>query len=77
MLKQTATASENTDIPHDFRGRVDPTAEVYLYTTKQTILMKNLKSLFLAELADIYDAEKRIAKALPKLAKAATHNELK
>lgn len=39
--------------------------------------MKNLKSLFLAELADIYDAEKRIAKALPKLAKAATHNELK
>lgn len=39
--------------------------------------MKNLKSLFLAELADIYDAEKRIVKALPKLAKAATCEELK
>jgi ferritin-like metal-binding protein YciE len=39
--------------------------------------MKNLKSLFLAELADIYDAEKRIAKALPKMTKAATSSELK
>lgn len=39
--------------------------------------MKNLKSLFLAELADIYDAEQRIAKALPKLAQAATCGDLK
>lgn len=39
--------------------------------------MKNLKTLFLAELADIYDAEKRIAKALPKMAKAATCKDLK
>ena len=34
--------------------------------------MKSLKDLFLAELADMYDAERRIVKALPKLAKAAT-----
>jgi len=39
--------------------------------------MKNLQTLFLAELADIYDAEKRIAKALPKMAKAATCADLK
>ncbi len=39
--------------------------------------MQNLKSLFLAELADIYDAEKRIVKALPKMAKAATCKDLK
>jgi ferritin-like metal-binding protein YciE len=39
--------------------------------------MKNLKTLFLAELADIYDAEKRITKALPKLGKAATCDRLK
>lgn len=39
--------------------------------------MKNLKTLFLAELADIYDAEKRIAKARPKMAKAATCPDLK
>ncbi len=39
--------------------------------------MKTLKTLFLAELADIYDAEKRIVKALPKMAKAATSPELK
>lgn len=39
--------------------------------------MKTLKVLFLEELTDMYDAEHRIAKALPKLAKAATCNDLK
>ena len=37
----------------------------------------NLKDLFLDELADMYDAESRISKALPKLAKAAQSEELK
>jgi ferritin-like metal-binding protein YciE len=36
-----------------------------------------LRDLFLDELADMYDAEHRISKALPKLAKAATSEELK
>jgi ferritin-like metal-binding protein YciE len=39
--------------------------------------MSTLKELFLDELADMYDAEKRISKALPKLARAATSDELK
>jgi ferritin-like metal-binding protein YciE len=39
--------------------------------------MKILKDLFLDELADMYDAERRIVKALPKLAKAATRPDLK
>jgi len=39
--------------------------------------MKTLKDLFLAELADIYDAEQRLVKALPKMAKAATCTHLK
>jgi ferritin-like metal-binding protein YciE len=39
--------------------------------------MKTLRELFLAELADMYDAEHRITKALPKLVKAATNEELK
>lgn len=39
--------------------------------------MSSLKDLFLDELADMYDAEKRIAKGLQKLAKAATNEELK
>lgn len=38
---------------------------------------KTLRDLFLNELADMYDAEKRIVKALPKMAKAATCTELK
>ena len=38
---------------------------------------KTLKDLFLDELADMYDAEKRIVKALPKMARAATCTDLK
>lgn len=38
---------------------------------------KTLKDLFLDELADMYDAEKRLVKALPKMAKAATCTDLK
>ncbi len=39
--------------------------------------MKTLQDLFFNELSDIYDAERRIAKALPKMAKAATSPALK
>lgn len=39
--------------------------------------MSTLKDLFLDELADMYDAEHRIIKALPKMAKAATCENLK
>jgi ferritin-like metal-binding protein YciE len=39
--------------------------------------MKTLKDLFLEELADMYDAETRIVKALPKMAAAATCEKLK
>ena len=39
--------------------------------------MKTLRDLFLDELADMYDAERRIVKALPKMAKAATCDKLK
>jgi ferritin-like metal-binding protein YciE len=38
--------------------------------------MKTLATLFLDELADIYDAENRLVRALPKMAKAARHEEL-
>lgn len=39
--------------------------------------MKQLESLFLEELSEIYDAEQRIASALPVLQTAATDQELK
>lgn len=39
--------------------------------------MNTLKTLFLDELADIYDAEQRLVRALPKMAKAATCDHLK
>jgi ferritin-like metal-binding protein YciE len=39
--------------------------------------MKTLQDLFFAELSDIFDAEHRIVKALPKMAKAATNRGLK
>ncbi len=39
--------------------------------------MKTLNDLFLDELADIYDAENRLVKALPKMVNAATCDDLK
>ena len=39
--------------------------------------VKTVQDLFVEELRDIYSAEKQITKALPKMAKAATHPELK
>lgn len=39
--------------------------------------MKTLKDLFLDSLADMYYAEKQLTKALPKMAKAATHEHLR
>jgi ferritin-like metal-binding protein YciE len=39
--------------------------------------MKTLADLFLKEVGDMYDAERRIVKALPKLVKAATGEKLK
>lgn len=39
--------------------------------------LKSLESLFVEELQDLYDAEKQITSALPKMAKAANSKELK
>jgi len=39
--------------------------------------MKTLEALFLDTLADIYYAEKQLTKALPKMAKATTHDDLR
>ncbi len=39
--------------------------------------IKTLHDLFVHELRDLYSAEKQLLKALPKMAKAATHEELK
>ncbi len=52
------------------------------FTTQLKLLsgelpMKALRNLFLDELADMYDAEHRITKALPKMIKGATCEQLK
>jgi len=39
--------------------------------------MSELRETFIEELKDLYDAEKQLLKALPKMAKAAKHEELK
>ena|SRR6266700_7398340 len=39
--------------------------------------MSDLRETFVNELKDIYDAEKQLLKALPKLAKAAEHEDLR
>lgn len=42
-----------------------------------TNALHSLDSLFLTELRDLYSAEKQLMKALPKMAEAASHSELK
>ena len=39
--------------------------------------VNSLRELLIEELRDIYDAEKRLTKALPKISKASSHDELK
>lgn len=39
--------------------------------------LKTLQDLFIHELKDLYSAETQLVKALPKMAKAATHDDLK
>jgi ferritin-like metal-binding protein YciE len=41
------------------------------------VKLKTMDDLFLDSLRDLYDAEKQITKALPKMSKAATSDELK
>jgi ferritin-like metal-binding protein YciE len=45
-------------------------------TSKEGV-SEDLHELFLDELADVYDAEKQLTKALPKMAKAAQNDELR
>ncbi len=40
-------------------------------------MKKTLENLFLDELADIYDAENRLTRALPKMARAASNSDLR
>ncbi len=65
-----------TDLLTQSCGRENPAAGL-ISALKNKVNTKTLKDLFLDELADMYDAEKRIVKALPKMAKAATCTDLK
>jgi len=42
-----------------------------------SMTLNSLDDLFVAQIEDLYDAEKRLTKALPKMAEAASSNELK
>ena len=39
--------------------------------------IETIEELFIEEIRDLYDAEKQLVKALPKMAKAASSDELK
>jgi ferritin-like metal-binding protein YciE len=49
----------------------------YSQTKERNMSVSTLEDLFLHEIKDIYDGEKRLLKALPKMAKAASSEELK
>ena len=49
-----------------------------IFGERENIMDKNsLKGLYVDELKDLYSAENQITKALPKMAKAATSDELR
>jgi ferritin-like metal-binding protein YciE len=54
-----------------------PTTRPITQIRKLAMKMKTLEDLFVHELKDLYAAEKQLTKALPKMAKAATHQELR
>jgi ferritin-like metal-binding protein YciE len=47
------------------------------HTKEIPVKLKDLHALFVSELKDLYSAEKQLTKALPKMAKAATHTDLR
>src|SRR4051812_6704373 len=75
-LWSTATGESLRSVPHLFRS---PSRVTFRHTEvtklRQTQRKSNnmnaLRETFLDELADVYDAEKQLLKALPKMAKAA------
>src|SRR5713101_5397154 len=43
---------------------------------KETMTMESIRELLIDEMGDLYDAEKQLVKALPKMVKAASNQEL-
>jgi ferritin-like metal-binding protein YciE len=68
-------------VPLDFGGRAREAGRLFGHIPDPDILMamkiKSLRDLFIHQLRDLFSAEKQLVKALPKLAKAATNEELK
>src|SRR5215217_7837963 len=72
----TVTLRGRTTLPHPLvtmRARERPRR----LTKGPAMSAENLQELFVEELRDIYDAEKQLVKALPKMAKAAESEELR
>jgi ferritin-like metal-binding protein YciE len=52
--------------------------DVSTYLAKESVMhLQDLQDLYVEELRDIYNAEKQLVKALPKMAKAASHDQLR
>src|ERR687896_1391113 len=58
------------------RPKTTRTHTPYSWEGKETMEMQTLRDLYIDELKDLWSAEKMLVKALPKMAKAATHPEL-
>src|SRR3984893_18050185 len=60
-------------------GRLPPQGDFALFISKEEITMPqdSLRELYIDELRDLYNAEIQLVKALPKMAKAASNQELR
>src|SRR6266852_2914846 len=47
-----------------------------MFFQKETMTMESIRELLIDEMGDLYDAEKQLVKALPKMVKAASNQEL-
>lgn len=65
----------NQELPVVYQMRLPASKSI----AKETVIMKieNLENLFLEQIEDLYDAEQRLVKTLPKMAEASTSPQLR
>jgi ferritin-like metal-binding protein YciE len=75
MATRTGRGATATRMRTAARARTQPAARTR--SSRGGMRLDSLRTLFIEELRDLYDAEHQILKALPKMINAASHDEVK
>jgi ferritin-like metal-binding protein YciE len=78
-MSQTRQSEEIARYQHTRRANAwgGPNRSIINYRGRNTMALETLQDLWVHELKDLYSAERQLIQALPKMAKAATSNELR